>query len=371
MQEFARDIHIGSKTIGAGHPCFIIAEAGINHNGDMDLAKKLIDMSADAGADAVKFQTFIAEEEVTKQLKKVEYQKSGKDDTESYYDMIKKWEFDEGQHRELMAYSEARGIIFMSTPSEEVSARMLHRLDVPAYKIGSNDLVTIPMIEEIASWHKPMILSTGMAEIDEIQESLDVVSAVGNREIVLLHCTSSYPTPPQDLNLRAIETLRKTFGCLVGFSDHSAGTVAAVLAVLLGAVLVETHITLDKKLPGPDQSMALDPVEFATLVQAIRAAQKVEESGREDAIQTIPNAEVMLGTGEKRPTPAEMKMRHATRKGIVARRDIKEGEVITREMLAYKRPYDGLPARRYKDVIGKVATGPIHQDEYISIEKLS
>lgn len=362
---FNQEIHIGSKSIRDWGRVFVIAEAGINHNGDMRLAKKLVDMAVTAGADAVKFQTFKAEEEVTKKLQKVEYQKDSEGDKESYFEMIKKLEFDESQWRELIEYCKEKRIIFLSTPSEEVSARMLSRLGVPAFKIGSNDLVTTPMLEEIAGWGKPMILSTGMATVDEIKEAIETVGAAGNRDTILLHCTSSYPTPSQDLNLLAIETLRETFGCLVGFSDHSGGVEAAPLAVALGAVVIETHITLDKSLPGPDHSIALDLQEFTALVVAIRNIEVLDAETRKKEIAQTPNVELMLGNAEKRPTPAELEMRKATRKGIVARRDIQPGEVLIKEMLSFKRPYDGIPARLYKTLIGKEVAQDISQDEYI------
>ncbi|MDP2629991.1 MAG: N-acetylneuraminate synthase family protein [Candidatus Uhrbacteria bacterium] len=368
--KFVKEIHIGQKVIREGGRVFVIAEAGINHNGDIELAKRLVDMAVAARADAVKFQTFKAEEEVTKKLQKVEYQKDNEGDDESYFEMIKKLEFSEAQWRELIEYCKEKGIIFLSTPSEEVSARMLHRLGVSAFKIGSNDLVTTPMLEEIAGWGKPMILSTGMATVDEIKEALATVSAAGNRDIILLHCTLSYPTSSQDLNLRAIETLRETFSCLVGFSDHSGGVEAAPLAVALGAVVVETHITLDKTLPGPDQSMALGPHEFTALVVAIRTIEGLDGEMREREIANTPNAELMLGNAEKRPTPAELEMRKATRKGIVARRDIKKGEVIEKESLAFKRPYEGIPARAYREVIGKKAVADIAKDMFITQEFL-
>jgi sialic acid synthase SpsE len=270
-----------------------------------------------------------------------------------------------------MDYSVQKNIIFLSTPSEEVSARMLERLGVLAYKIGSNDLVTTPMLEEIAAWHKPTILSTGMATPDEIEETLDVFKEAGNKDVVILHCTSSYPTPPQDLNLRAIETLQKTFGCLVGFSDHSAGVAAAPLAVMLGAAVVETHITFDKTLPGPDHSMSLNPSEFAQLVATIRRAEGVPKESRAAEISKIPSAEIMLGNPDKKPTEAELAMRTPTRKSIVARRTIKAGETIDPSMLAYKRPQGGMPARLYKSVLGKKATVDIVEDEYILEEMLA
>ncbi|HUO56390.1 MAG TPA: N-acetylneuraminate synthase family protein [Candidatus Paceibacterota bacterium] len=368
---FSREIHIGNAVIREGGPCFVIAEAGINHNGDIDLAKKLIDMSKAAGADAVKFQTFKAEEEVTAKLQKVDYQKTSAADEEPYFEMIQKLEFSDAQWQELVDYCAEKEIVFLSTPSEEVSAQLLNDLAVPAFKIGSNDLVTIPFLEKIAAWKKPTILSTGMATMDEIQEALDVFTRASNVDVVVLQCTSSYPTPPQELNLRVITTLRETFGCLVGFSDHSAATAAAPLAVLLGSTVVETHITLDKNLPGPDQKMALEPHMFASVVEAIRTIDRLDEQARQAAIRRIPDAAILLGNPEKRPTPAEIAMRTLTRKGIVARRAIKKGEVLQASMLAYKRPLEGIPPRRYKELLGKRARVDMPQDSYIIKENLA
>ncbi len=368
---FAKEIHIGPKVIRGGGPCFVVAEAGINHNGDLALAKKLVDMSVAAGADAVKFQTFVAEEEVTKKLQKVAYQKSREDDQESYFEMIKKLEFTEGKWRELTKYCKKRGIIFLSTPSEEVSARFLHTLGVPAFKIGSNDLVTLPMLQEIAGWGKPIILSTGMADLEEIQEALYTVSAAGNHNVILLQCTSRYPTPPEEMNVAVIETLKNAFGTLVGLSDHSEGIDAAPLAVLLGAVVVEKHITCDKNLPGPEQKIALEPLAFSAMVKAIRRVEGLDRAARAAEIARIPDAKILLGSPEKKPIALELEMRTATRKGIVARRAIKAGEVMTPDMLAYKRPYEGIPARLYQKIIGRKAATDIGKDEFITTQHLS
>jgi sialic acid synthase SpsE len=204
-----------------------------------------------------------------------------------------------------------------------------------------------------------------MATIEEIQEALNAITATGNTNVAILQCTSSYPTPPGELNLRVIKTLKDTFDCLVGFSDHSAGLVAAPLSVLLGASIIETHITLDKKLPGPDQRMALDPAEFGELIKAIRVVEILNEDARHAAIESYPDAETMLGRPEKKPTQAELVMRIPTRKGIVARRDIKRGEVLDISMLAYKRPSGGLPPRRYKELLGRKVDVDIAQDSYI------
>ncbi len=340
---FAKEIHIGPKTVRENGPCFIIAEAGLNHNGNLELAKKLIDVAVEAGADAVKFQTFKAEEENTKKLS-------------AYLEMIKKMEFGEEDHKVLIDYCQKKNIIFLSTPSEEISADLLQKLKVPAFKIASNDIVTTPMLVKIAKFGKPMIVSTGMAELGEIGEAVDVIRSSGNRDLILLHCTSSYPTPLKDLNLRVMETLKKEFGSLVGFSDHSEGLEAAPLAVLLGAVIIEKHFTLDKNMSGPDHKMSLLPKELKELVKRIRHAEKMR---------------VILGSFIKKPTAMELKVRKITRKGIVARRAIKKGEVIKISMLAYKRPALGISPKFYRQILGRKTKVDLAKDEFIEKKFLS
>jgi len=317
----------------------IVCEAGINHNGSIKLAKKLIDVAAKAGCDAVKFQTFIAEEEVTNKSKK-------------YRDMIKKLEFNEEQHKELMKYCKKKKIMFLSTPSEGKSAEMLNRLGVQAFKIGSNDIITLPFLEQIARYKKPIILSRGMATMQEIDEALETIRGQSNNSIILLHCTSNYPAENKDLNLNVIKTLKEDFNIPIGYSDHSKGIDAAVYAVVLGAEVIEKHITLDRNLPGPDQKMSIEPKELIEMVKRIR------------------EAEVMLGTGIVIPTKSELNMRKHTRKGIVASRDIQKGEKIYLDNITYKRPMIGIPANRYKEIIGKVAKSKIKKDEYITYRRL-
>ena len=361
-------IKIGERIIGKGYPCFIIAEAGINHNGQMEMAKRLIDAAVDAKADAIKFQTFIAEEEVTKITPKASYQQESTDSKESYYEMIKKLELNEQQHIELMKYATKKKIIFLSTPSEEKSAEMLQKLNIPAFKIGSNDIVTIPLLEKIASYLKPMILSRGMATEEEIQEALDIIRNVGNSDIILLHCTSSYPTKMEDLNLQAITKLQKKFKVLIGYSDHSEGIEAPIVAALLGAVIIEKHFTLDKKTRGPDHKFALNPIELKEIVYQIRSVEELSIAEKHEKLKSIKNLHIMLGKGDLKPTKLEIEMRNFTRKSIVARNNIKKGKIIGREELAFKRPAFGIPARQYKDIIGRKALLEINKDEFITFK---
>jgi sialic acid synthase SpsE len=363
-----KTIKIANRIIGENKPCFIIAEAGINHNGSMELAKKLIDAAVDAKADAIKFQTFIAEEEVTKITPKASYQQESTDTKESYYEMIKKLQFNEQQHIELMKYATEKNIIFLSTPSEEKSAEMLQKLNIPAFKIGSNDIVTIPMLEKIASYLKPMILSRGMATEEEIQEALDSIRNAGNNDIILLHCTSSYPTKSEDLNLQSITKLQKKFNVLIGYSDHSEGIEVPVIATLLGAVVLEKHFTLDKKMPGPDHKFALNPIELIDMIHNIRSIEQLSIADKHDKLKCIKNLHIMLGKGDLKPTKLEIEMRKFTRKSIVARNNIKKGVKICREDLAFKRPASGIPARQYKGIIGRKALLEINKDEFITFE---
>ncbi len=363
-------IKIGHKLIGNDHPCFIIAEAGINHNGSIDLAKRLIDKAKEAGASAIKFQTFNADEEVTKKTPKAKYQKDNTKSDESYYEMIKKLELNEDEHRTLMEYCNEKEIIFLSTPSEEKSAEMLNNLGVTAFKIGSNDIVTLPMLEKIAVYKKPIIISRGMATKEEIQEAIDTIKTKGNEEIIILHCTSNYPSKLKDLNLLAMSTIKQEFDVPVGFSDHSEGSKAPIIAVLLGAAVIEKHFTLDKNLPGPDHKFSIDTDELAQIVKKIRYVEKLSDNEKENILKSTKNLKQILGNSDIKPTKSEEKMRNYTRKSIVARYDIKKGEIITLDNIAFKRPAFGIPAKLYKKVIDKTTKSKIDKDEFITFEKL-
>lgn len=343
-----RQVKIGSRTIGGKEPVFIMAEAGVNHNGDIRKAKELISAAASAGCDAVKFQTFFADEEMTKAAPKAEYQKKSPEDKETYHEYIKKFELGEEEHRELMRFAGEKKITFLSTPSEENSADLLERVGVCAFKIGSNDLATLPMLEYIARKGKPMILSTGMATLREVADAVRTVRRTGNRNIVLLHCTSTYPAIFEDANLRAMEALHRRFLAPVGYSDHTAGIEVTIAAAALGASVIEKHITLDKNLPGPDHRFSLEPHELEEMVRCIR------------------NVEKSLGSPVKKPVEAELKIMEVSRKSVVARVDIPKGTVIKKEMLSFKRPATGVAPKFVGSIIGKKAGVYIKEDEIIT-----
>lgn len=304
-------ITINGRKIGPGEPCYIVAEVGVNHQGDIRLARKLIDAAALAGANAVKFQTFSVEHLVA----------AGHPQRE----LLAPLALTAADFMQLKAAAQGRGLAFLSTPFDPPSVALLWRLKVPAWKIASGELTNLPMLEEIAVKGQPMLVSTGMATLAEVERAVEVIEAAANRQIVLLSCTSSYPTPVDEVNLRAMVTLHKAFGYPVGLSDHSLFIEVAVAAVALGACVVEKHLTLDHNLPGPDHQASLEPPQFTSMVQAIR------------------NVEAALGDGRKRPMPSELPTREVARKSLVAARDIRQGEVITQEMVLMQRPGTGLP----------------------------
>jgi N-acetylneuraminate synthase/N,N'-diacetyllegionaminate synthase len=341
------NVKIGSRVIGKGKPCFIIAEAGVNHNGKIELAKKLIDAAKNADADAVKFQTFKTGKIITKEAPKAEYQKetTGKG---TQYEMIKKLELTEKEFEELAGYAKHKDIIFLSTPFDEESADLLEKLNVPAFKIGSGDLTNLPLLEHIAKKGKPIIVSTGMSNLDEVREAVETVRNAGNNQIILLHCTSNYPANIEDCNLLAMHTLEKEFNVPVGYSDHTVGITVAVVAVSIGASVIEKHFTLDKNLPGPDHRASLEPDELKEMVKEIR------------------NVEKALGTWEKKPAESEMEVQKVARKSIVAKINIQKGTIITRGMLAIKRPGTGLAPKYINQIVGKIASKDIRREVLIS-----
>jgi len=343
--------NIAGRPVGDGAPCFIIAEAGVNHNGDIGLARKLIEVAAAAGADAVKFQTFRAEDMVTGSAEKAPYQKETTGSEESQIDMLKKLELSRDDFEELSGYACKEGLIFLSTPFDKGSVDLLDDIDVPAFKIASSDITNIPLLAHVAGKKKPVILSTGMSTLAEVQAALGQMRQQGAKEIVLLHCVSSYPARIEESNLRAMATLRQTFNMPVGLSDHTPGITVPVAATALGACIIEKHFTLDKEMPGPDHRASLSPGELKEMVKAVRDTEKA------------------LGDGEKRPTASEEKNKQAVRRSIVAAVDIPAGTVITEEMLGLKRPGTGLSPGLIKAVIGLKAVGDISKDEAITLDK--
>lgn len=327
-------IKIAAKRIGENQPCFIIAEAGVNHNGSVSLARRLVDAAAKAGADAVKFQTFKAEKLVTRDAPQAAYQKRNTGKVESQYDMLKRLELSAEAHRKLASYCRKRKIIFLSTPFDEKSADLLEDLDVPAFKIGSGELTNLPFLIHVARKGKPMIISTGMATAAEVKEAINAVHRAGNKHIALLHCVSSYPAEARWANLRAIQTMQKQFDLPVGYSDHTIGNETALAAVALGACVIEKHFTIDRNLPGPDQKLSLEPVELQTLVCGIRIVESA------------------MGSGVKKPVKAEKPVANLVRRSLVAACDIPKEILLAKKHIAIKRPGTGLPPVIFTKLIG-------------------
>ncbi len=346
-------INAGERRIGPGEPCFIIAEAGVNHNGQRDLAKKLVDAADSAGADAVKFQTFRAERLVLADAPKAEYQVRTSGGEESQYEMLKRLELSEDDHRTLLEYCRQKGIVFLSTPFDEVSAEFLDELGVPLMKVGSGDLTNLPLLVHIAGTGRPMIISTGMATLEEVRTAVKAVRQVGNDQIVLLQCVTNYPADPADVNLRAMTTMREQFGVVVGYSDHTLGIEVSIAAVALGACVIEKHFTVNRALPGPDQRASLEPQELAALVSGIR------------------KLEAALGDGVKRPADSEAEMITVARRSLTAAVDIPAGTMLTRAMIAVRRPATGLAPALLEQTIGRRATEDIRAGTSLQEEMLA
>jgi len=342
-----KKIRIGNKLIGEGEPCFIIAEAGVNHNGDVELAKNLIEVAKNAGADAVKFQTFKTEEIVTQNAEKAGYQKETTG--EGYqYEMINSLELSKKEFGELAEYARKKDIMFLSSPFDSESVDLLYKLNVPAYKVASGEITNFLLLDYIARKGKPIILSTGMSTLGEVEEALNVIRSEGVKDVILLHCVSNYPAKIVEVNLRAMQTLKCAFKLPVGFSDHTLGITVPIAAVALGACVIEKHFTLNRNLPGPDHKASLEPNELKEMVK------------------TIKDVERALGDDIKRPTKEERKIKKVARKSIVAKVNIPKGTIITKWMLAIKRPGTGLMPKYINKVIGKKARSDIKKDEIFS-----
>jgi len=317
---------------------FVIAEAGVNHNGDLQLARKLVDAAVEAGADAVKFQTFKAEEVAVPDAERAQYQRENMPEKdESQLEMIKRLELSYSQFKELHAYCRRKGIIFLSSPFDLGSIDFLDELDVPYFKIPSGEITNFPLLRRIGEKKRPVILSTGMATLGEVEDAVNELRSAGSKDIILLHCTTNYPALPEEVNLRAMLTMKKAFALPVGYSDHTLGIAVPIAAVALGAVVIEKHLTLDRNLPGPDHRASLEPDEFKNMILAIR---QVEKS---------------LGDGIKRPTASELAIMQAARRSIVAARDIAAGEILTESCLTVKRPGTGIPPNYWDLVMGRKA----------------
>lgn len=328
---------------------FIIAEAGVNHNGSVELAKKLVDVAVESGVDAVKFQTFKAENLVSKSAQKAAYQKETTDKEESQFDMIKKLELDVNTHKELMAYCEKKGIMFLSTPFDHDSIDMLNELGLDIFKIPSGEITNLPYLRHIGSLNKEVILSTGMADLGEIEDALDVLTTAGtNRDLItVLHANTMYPTPMEDVNLKAMQTIGTAFNLAYGYSDHTLGIEVDVAAVAMGATVIEKHFTLDKTMEGPDHKASLEPDELKAMVKAIR------------------NIELALGSTIKKTSASEKPNIEIARKSIVANRPIKKGEILREENLSIKRPGNGISPMNWDDIIGTKALKDYETDELI------
>jgi N,N'-diacetyllegionaminate synthase len=329
---------------------FIIAEAGVNHNGSLEMALQLIDVAVAAGADAVKFQTFKAEKIIAVNAPKAGYQKETTGSDESQLEMVKKLELDETAHNKLHQYCKHKGIQFLSTPFDLESIDLLYRLGLEIFKIPSGEITNLPYLRKLGALKKRLILSTGMADLGEIEDALDVLTESGTplENITVLHCNTEYPTPFEDVNLRAMLTIRNAFsGISVGYSDHTNGIEVAVAAVALGAAVLEKHFTLDRNLPGPDHKASLEPDELKAMVQAIR------------------NIEQALGDGIKRPSPSEVKNKPIARKSLVATQPIKTGELFSAENITAKRPGAGISPMRWDEVLGQAAQKDYEKDELI------
>jgi len=329
---------------------FFIAEAGVNHNGDLERGKRLIDIAAEAGADAVKFQTWKTDLIVTQSAKQARYQTQNTGKQESQYEMLKKLELTYLDFYELSLHCKKQGIAFMSTPDEVESALFLTDLQ-EIFKIGSGEITNLPFLRFIGSLGKSVILSTGMSSLIEVEEALEVLQTSGTplQKITILHCTSQYPAPISDVNLRAMQTLRDTFRTDVGYSDHTLGIEVAIAAAALGASVIEKHFTLDCNLPGPDHKASIEPRELKRLVTAIR------------------NIEVALGDGVKCPMPSEYENKDIVRKSIVASKPILKGEILTLDNLTVKRPGNGISPMQWDSVIGKTASKDFSIDDLISL----
>lgn len=341
-------IKIGEREVGEGRPVFVIAEAGINHNGKLELAKKLVDATIQIGADAIKFQTYNTEALVSKSAPLAPYQKQTSGKASTQYEMLKRYELKKNDFIKIYDYCVKTGIVFLSTPHDEESMDFLVSLGVAAIKIASGDATNIPFLERASRTHLPLLVSTGMSSMQEVGDAAKAIRNTSNKTpFALLHCVSSYPAEMDDLNLRVIPTLRKRFKTVVGLSDHTGFSVAPVVAVALGAKIIEKHLTLERAMEGPDHNMSLEPQEFRSTVAWIREAER------------------SLGSDKKIVTRGEYEIMKVARKSLVASKYIPRGTKITKQMLAIKRPGTGIPPGFLHKVIGRYATADVSKDSII------
>jgi len=344
-----RNIKIAGKIIGDKQPVFIIAEAGVNHNGDLNIAKKLVDVAVNAGADAVKFQTFKSEKLTVSDVKSPDYANKNLGKETNQLDMLKKYELEYTDFEKLKQYCDKKGIVFLSTPHSFDAIDFLEKL-VSAYKFGSGDITNIPALKHAAEKGKPMILGTGMSTMQEVKTAVNAIKSVGNNQIVVLHCTTNYPSSSDEVNLNAMVSMKKELNCLVGYSDHTLSILVPSIAAVLGAVILEKHFTIDKKLPGPDHKASIEPEELKEMIKQIREAEKI------------------LGSFEKKPTKSEGKNLNLVRKSIVAKEKIEKGTEITEKMLDFKRPGTGIKPSEIDEIVGKKAKITIQKNEILKTD---
>ena len=331
----------------------IIAEAGVNHNGDINNAYKLIDKAIETGADIIKFQTYKSEKLVSRNAQKADYQKKNTNDDDSQLEMLKKYELSYDDFRNLKKYCEEKGIRFLSTAFDLESVEFLHSLNMGIWKIPSGEITNLPYIIKIARYHEPVILSTGMSNISEIRDAVNILKENGADDITVLHCTTEYPAPFADVNLKAMLTIKERFGVKIGYSDHTEGIEVPIAAVALGASIIEKHFTLDRNLPGPDHKASLEPRELKQMVLSIR------------------NIEKSLGNGSKTVSDSERKNINIARKSIVAKTDIKIGDIFSENNLTTKRPGNGISPMRWFDLLGKKSKKEYEEDSLIEISELN
>jgi N,N'-diacetyllegionaminate synthase len=332
---------------------FVIAEAGVNHNGSLDLALQLVDAAKASGADAVKFQTFRADQLATRSAHKAPYQERTTSNSESQFEMLQRLQLDAAAHRRLIDHCRNVGIQFLSSPFDTQSADLLATMNVPLYKVPSGEITNLPFLQHLARKSRPLILSTGMSTLGEVEEAVHVLQAAGAIKLTLLHCVTEYPAPFAEVNLRAMQTLKSAFGLPVGYSDHTSGIEIAIAAVALGAEVIEKHFTLDRSLPGPDHSASLEPIELRQMVTAIR------------------HVEAALGTGIKAPAPCELPNISVARKSVVAARTLPTGHQLATGDLEIKRPGNGLAPKLLPTLIGRTLRASVAKDEIINWDHLA
>ncbi len=353
VSEERKTIIIGQRKVGVGESCFIIAEAGVNHNGSLKLARELVDLAVQAHTDAVKFQTFKPERVCSPSAPKATYQLQATATEESQLEMGKKLELPFEAFRELQSYCKSKGMLFLSTPFDYESADFLAELRMPAFKIPSGEITNLPFLEHIARKGRPLILSTGMSTLDEVRKAVETIRAKGNQQLVLLQCVSNYPAQPSSANLRAMRTLVEAFGVPVGYSDHTRGIEVAIAAVALGACVVEKHFTISRDLPGPDHRASLEPDELASMVRSIR------------------NVEAAFGDGNKQPALEEANTTAVARRSLVAARYIAAGTLLTEDLVAILRPGTGLPPAMRPQLVGRRARHDIEAGTLLALDMVA